>query len=122
MKYNDLLEVLDSEYANHPEVIVITDTLQDALPKRQKPLAHMHWLEFVLKFGSEGAEGLIGYIQWQVNERRNYLEKELGELYEQCKYEIDQTICHDVFGRNDTCFLPRSSGYNKYYEGVQNAN
>ena len=104
MKYNDLLEVLDSEYSNHPEVKVITNTLEGTLPKRQKPLAHMHWLEFVLKFGSEGAEGLIGFIQWMEENDP--------------KGTISTTICHDVFGRNDTCFLPRSSGYNKYYKGV----
>ena len=106
MKYNDLLEVLDSEYSNHPEVKVITNTLEETLPKRQKPLAHMHWLEFVLKHGSYGAKGLIGFVQF----------------YKDHDKVLSETICHDIFGRNDVCFLPRSSGYDKYYEGVQNAN
>ena len=110
MKYNDLLEVLDSEYVKHPEAEVIIDTIfesitnNDGLSESERDFANRQWLDFVLKFGSEGAEGLIGFIQWMEENDP--------------KGTISTTICHDVFGRNDTCFLPRSSGYDKYYKGV----
>ena len=108
MKYSNMHEVLRSEYVHHPESKVIIKTLEDLLPNlKEVQYAKYSWLEFILIFGSEGAEGLIGFIQWM---RENDPEG-----------TISTTIGHDVFGRNDTCFLPRSTGYNKYYKDRGNS-
>ena len=115
MKYNDLLEVLDSEYANHPETKVIIDTIfesmtnNDGLRESEQDYANRQWLDFILKFGSKGAEGLIGFVQYY---KESNCDKAITDRV------LSEVICHDIFGRNDLCFLPRSSGYDKYYEGV----
>ena len=112
MEYNYLSEVLDSEYAKHPEAEVIIDVIfdsitnNDGLQESERDYANRQWLDFILKFGSEGAKGLIGFVQF----------------YKDHDKVLSETICHDIFGRKDLCFLPRSSGYDKYYKGVQNAN
>ena len=108
MEYNYLSEVLDSEYAKHPEAEVIIDVIfdsitnNDGLQESELGYAIRQWLDFILKFGSEGAEGLIGFVQF----------------YKDNDKVLSETIYHDIFGRNDKCFLPRSSGYDKYYKGV----
>jgi|TARA_R100000501_G_C2579599_1_gene83357 hypothetical protein len=107
MEYKNLLDVLRSEYVHHVESETIISALEDILPRNQKMFAKLHWLEFILKFGSKGAEGFIGFIQW-VRENEpdmlNYL-----------------PVGHDILGRDETCLLPKTSEYYKYYTYQVNA-